>query len=204
MIKLFVGLGNPGPRVRSHAPQRRLLVGRRARARAQAHAGARHAATTAWSARANVHGQTLWLLQPQTFMNLSGKSVAALARFFKIAARGNPGGARRTRRGAGPGQAQVRRQPCRPQRPARHPCAAGHRRLLAAAPGHRPPGREVRGDQLGAEEAAAEQRDGHRGMHRPHAARPCRRCWPARWTRPRCWFTPASRRGPNRRGPKGV
>ena len=27
----------------------------------------------------------IWLLQPQTYMNLSGKSVSALARFFKIA-----------------------------------------------------------------------------------------------------------------------
>ena len=36
-------------------------------------------------ARATVHGQTVWLLEPQTFMNLSGKSVAALARFYKIA-----------------------------------------------------------------------------------------------------------------------
>jgi PTH1 family peptidyl-tRNA hydrolase len=36
-------------------------------------------------ARTAVHGSTVWLLQPQTFMNLSGKSVGALARFFKIA-----------------------------------------------------------------------------------------------------------------------
>jgi PTH1 family peptidyl-tRNA hydrolase len=35
-------------------------------------------------ARGQVRGQTVWLLKPQTFMNLSGKSVAALARFFKI------------------------------------------------------------------------------------------------------------------------
>jgi PTH1 family peptidyl-tRNA hydrolase len=82
-IKLFVGLGNPGPE----------------------YDGTRHNAGFWWIdalarelklnlnfdkgyhglvARGNVHGQTVWLLQPQTFMNLSGKSVAALARFYKI------------------------------------------------------------------------------------------------------------------------
>ena len=35
-------------------------------------------------ARVNLPGGTLWLLEPMTFMNLSGKSVAPLARFFKI------------------------------------------------------------------------------------------------------------------------
>ena len=36
-------------------------------------------------ARTQLGGHTIWLLEPQTFMNLSGKSVAALVRFFKIA-----------------------------------------------------------------------------------------------------------------------
>jgi PTH1 family peptidyl-tRNA hydrolase len=35
-------------------------------------------------ARTTYQGKNLWLLQPQTFMNASGQSVAALARFFKI------------------------------------------------------------------------------------------------------------------------
>lgn len=84
MIKLFVGLGNPGPEYEA----------------------TRHNAGFWWidalardwklnlvpersyhglAARANIGGQSIWLLEPQTFMNLSGKSVAALARFFKIA-----------------------------------------------------------------------------------------------------------------------
>ncbi len=83
MIKLFVGLGNPGPEYES----------------------TRHNAGFWWIdalarelktplvmdrsyhgcvARTTVGGHSVWLLQPQTFMNLSGKSVAALARFFKI------------------------------------------------------------------------------------------------------------------------
>lgn len=36
-------------------------------------------------ARVNRPAGALWLLEPMTFMNLSGKSVSTLARFFKIA-----------------------------------------------------------------------------------------------------------------------
>ncbi|MDO9400483.1 MAG: aminoacyl-tRNA hydrolase [Polaromonas sp.] len=84
MIKLFVGLGNPGAEYEA----------------------TRHNAGFWWTdalardlkvtltrdknchgrvARTVVNGQTVWLLEPMTFMNLSGKSVAALARFFKVA-----------------------------------------------------------------------------------------------------------------------
>lgn len=83
MIRLFVGLGNPGPEYEN----------------------TRHNAGFWWidtlaralntplvmdrgyhglMARTTCSGHTVWLLKPQTFMNLSGKSVAALANFFKI------------------------------------------------------------------------------------------------------------------------
>ena len=83
MIRLIAGLGNPGP---EHAATRhnagfwfvdevadRLKV---SLAPERSYFG--------FAARANVGGRPVWLLEPMTFMNLSGKSVAALARFFKI------------------------------------------------------------------------------------------------------------------------
>jgi peptidyl-tRNA hydrolase, PTH1 family len=84
MIRLLVGLGNPGPEYEA----------------------TRHNAGFWWiddvarklgvhlvpersyfglAARVNRPDGPVWLLEPMTFMNLSGKSVAALARFFKIA-----------------------------------------------------------------------------------------------------------------------
>ena len=84
MIKLIVGLGNPGP---EYAATRHNAgfwwidqLARRLNAPL-----ALERAYKGRVARASVAGQSVWLLQPQTFMNLSGQSVSALARFFKIA-----------------------------------------------------------------------------------------------------------------------
>ena len=83
MIKLLVGLGNPGNEYEDtrhnagfwwiDAVARELKV-------SLTPERSYHGLV----ARTTVKGQTLWLLEPQTFMNLSGKSVGALARFFKI------------------------------------------------------------------------------------------------------------------------
>jgi len=83
MIKLFVGLGNPGAEYEAtrhnagfwwlDAVARELKVNL-----------VPEKSYWGMAARTQVQGQTVWLLAPQTFMNLSGKSVGALAKFFKI------------------------------------------------------------------------------------------------------------------------
>jgi peptidyl-tRNA hydrolase, PTH1 family len=84
-IRLLVGLGNPGPEydaTRHNAGFWWLDA-------VAAKLGARLAFERGYHglvARVNRAGHDpLWLIEPQTFMNLSGKSVAALTRFFKIA-----------------------------------------------------------------------------------------------------------------------
>ena len=84
MIKLFVGLGNPGTEYEAtrhnvgfwwlDALSLDLKVTLR-----------QERAYHGLVARTTLHGHTVWLLEPLTFMNLSGKAVAALARFYKIA-----------------------------------------------------------------------------------------------------------------------
>jgi PTH1 family peptidyl-tRNA hydrolase len=83
MIRLLVGLGNPGPEYEAtrhnagfwwlDAVARKLGVTLLPQ---RTYFGLAAKASTS-------HG-VVWLLQPMTYMNLSGKSVAALARFFKI------------------------------------------------------------------------------------------------------------------------
>ena len=83
MIRLFVGLGNPGPEYEATRHNAGFwwidaLAGQ---------FGARlvpERSYQALAARVNRNEGPVWLLQPMTFMNRSGFSVAALARFFKI------------------------------------------------------------------------------------------------------------------------
>jgi PTH1 family peptidyl-tRNA hydrolase len=84
MIKLLVGLGNPGP---EYDGTRHNAGFWWVDAAAQ-ELGARLATDKAFfglAGRASAAAGPVWLLQPQTFMNASGRAVAALARFYKIA-----------------------------------------------------------------------------------------------------------------------
>jgi len=83
MIKLFVGLGNPGPDYQ-HTRHNAGFWWMDALAQAIQVELVFDKNYSALVARTSLHGQTVWLQKPQTFMNLSGRSVAALAHFFKI------------------------------------------------------------------------------------------------------------------------
>ncbi len=85
MIRLIAGLGNPGPEYEQTRHNAGFWwvdeVARQLKAPLQMERGHFGLMARATSAA----GHSVWLLEPQTFMNLSGKSVASLARFFKIA-----------------------------------------------------------------------------------------------------------------------
>ena len=84
MIKLIVGLGNPGPEYEATRHNAGFWfvdeVARKLKVSLQPERG-----YFGNAARANTPHGPVWLLEPMTYMNLSGKAVAALARFFKIA-----------------------------------------------------------------------------------------------------------------------
>ncbi len=82
-IRLIVGLGNPG---KEYADTRHNAgfwfldevahkAGANLRLETRFHAQV---------ARANLHGEEIWLLAPQTYMNVSGQAVVALASYYKI------------------------------------------------------------------------------------------------------------------------
>ncbi|WP_334190163.1 aminoacyl-tRNA hydrolase [Noviherbaspirillum sp.] len=80
-IRLIAGLGNPGPEYELTRHNAGFwLVDALASG-----ALTRESRYNALVAKKNIAGQEVWLIEPQTYMNRSGQSVGALARFFKIA-----------------------------------------------------------------------------------------------------------------------
>ena len=83
MIRLFVGLGNPGPEYEAT----RHNAGFWWIDALAAQLGARLVPERSYHglmARVSGPAGPCWLLEPMTFMNLSGTAVASLARFYKI------------------------------------------------------------------------------------------------------------------------
>lgn len=87
MIRLMVGLGNPGPEYEATRHNAGFwwidAVARRLKASLQPERSYHGLVARVNRPLPGVEGP-VWLLEPQTYMNLSGKSVAALARFFKL------------------------------------------------------------------------------------------------------------------------
>lgn len=80
-IRLIAGLGNPGPEYELTRHNAGFWL-----VDALASGGlARESRYNALVAKRNIAGKEVWLIEPQTYMNRSGQSVGALARFFKIA-----------------------------------------------------------------------------------------------------------------------
>ena len=79
---LVVGLGNPGP---EHAQDRHNVGWMVVDELAGRHGGSYRAKFSGKLAEVRLGDLRLALLKPETFMNLSGGSVAAAARFFKVA-----------------------------------------------------------------------------------------------------------------------
>ncbi len=84
MIKLFVGLGNPGPDYEATRHNAGFWW-IDALARELKASLAMEKNFHGLVARTSLAGHSVWLLKPQSFMNLSGQAVGSLARFFKIA-----------------------------------------------------------------------------------------------------------------------
>ncbi|WEF32552.1 aminoacyl-tRNA hydrolase [Pseudoduganella chitinolytica] len=83
-LRLIVGLGNPGAEYEQTRHNAGFwLVDNLARGLPGTFLQ-RESRFNALAAKTSIGGQEVWLLEPQTYMNRSGQSVGALARFFKI------------------------------------------------------------------------------------------------------------------------
>lgn len=84
-IRLIVGLGNPGPEYEQTRHNAGFWLVDNLANSLPATRLQRETRFQALVAKSALAGHEVWLLEPQTFMNRSGQSVGALARFYKIA-----------------------------------------------------------------------------------------------------------------------
>src|SRR5688572_18993199 len=84
MLRLLVGLGNPGPEYEATRHNAGFWWIDEVARKLGVHLVPERS-YFGLAARVTRPDGPIWLLEPMTFMNLSGKSVSALARFFKIA-----------------------------------------------------------------------------------------------------------------------
>ncbi|HZK86113.1 MAG TPA: aminoacyl-tRNA hydrolase, partial [Desulfosporosinus sp.] len=80
-MKVIVGLGNPGPQ---YAETRHNVGFLLVDLLAEVYTLQFRAKFQGLWTEGNVHGERILLLKPQTFMNLSGRSVRELMNFYKI------------------------------------------------------------------------------------------------------------------------
>jgi PTH1 family peptidyl-tRNA hydrolase len=84
MIKLIVGLGNPGQQYEKTRHNAGFLF-LDSLAAERSCVWSNKSAFQGLLAECNIDGEKILLLKPQTFMNLSGQSVGKVARYYKIA-----------------------------------------------------------------------------------------------------------------------
>lgn len=87
MIKLFVGLGNPGFEYQNtrHNAGFWWIEALATKLKLTLNSDRAYKGLIArGNSSASLENSAFWLLEPQTFMNLSGQSVGALANFYKI------------------------------------------------------------------------------------------------------------------------
>lgn len=82
-LKLIIGLGNPGAKYETTRHNAGFLV--LDEIADDLAASWSESQFKALSARATIFGESCLFLKPQTFMNLSGQSVASAQRFYKVA-----------------------------------------------------------------------------------------------------------------------
>ncbi len=83
-IRLIVGLGNPGAEYEQTRHNAGFWFVDNLANKVNAPVLKKESRFQALICRAKIADQDIWLMEPQTYMNLSGRAVGALSRFYKI------------------------------------------------------------------------------------------------------------------------